>query len=195
MLLVLDLDETLVYATERPLCSAPDFGAGPYHVYRRPHLEPFLRSCAALFDVGFWSSGSAAYVARVVPAILPAGVSPVLAWSGERCVRRFDPDTRKDYHVKDLRKLARAGYDLARVLAVDDTRASWNGTSATRSTSGPGTGTLTTTNWSFSPATCPPSLAWGTSAGWRSAAGRGGCRERLAGRLSPPRPVEPRGRQ
>jgi RNA polymerase II subunit A small phosphatase-like protein len=121
MLLVLDLDETLVYATERPLSRPADFGAGPYHVYRRPHLEPFLRSCVDLFRVAFWSSGSAAYVARVVPAILPAGVSPALAWSAERCVRRFDPDTREDYPVKDLRKLARAGFDLARVLAVDDT--------------------------------------------------------------------------
>src|SRR5262249_13874440 len=49
------------------------------------------------------------------------------------------------------------------------------GITATRSTSGRGAGTPKTTSWSFSPATSPPSTAWRTSAGWRSAGGGGGC--------------------
>jgi RNA polymerase II subunit A small phosphatase-like protein len=121
ILLVLDLDETLVYATERPLARPPDFAAGPYVVYRRPHLGEFLRGCSERFDLAFWSSSSEAYVATVVPAILPAGVEAAFAWSRGRCVRRFDPETREDYFAKDLRKVRRRGFDLRRVLVVDDT--------------------------------------------------------------------------
>jgi RNA polymerase II subunit A small phosphatase-like protein len=121
ILLVLDLDETLVYAGDVSLSRPADFRAGPYHVYRRPHLEAFLSGCSALFDLAVWSSASPACVAAVVPAILPVGVEPVLAWDCRRCVRRLDPDTKEDYFVKDLRKVCRKGFDLGRVLAVDDT--------------------------------------------------------------------------
>jgi RNA polymerase II subunit A small phosphatase-like protein len=120
ILLVLDLDETLVHATEQPLGRPPDFTAGPYSVYRRPHLGEFLRNCSGLFDLAFWSSAGDAYVAAVVSAILPAGVRPVLAWGRSRCVRRLDPETREDYFVKDLGKVRRQGYNLNRILAVDD---------------------------------------------------------------------------
>jgi TFIIF-interacting CTD phosphatase-like protein len=120
ILLVLDLDETLVYATERPLTRPPDLVVGPYSVYRRPHLTEFLRGCSDLYDLAFWSSAGDAYVAAVVSAILPAGVSPVLVWGRSRCVRRFGPETREEYFVKDLRKVRRRGFDLSRVLAVDD---------------------------------------------------------------------------
>jgi RNA polymerase II subunit A small phosphatase-like protein len=121
ILLVLDLDETLVYAAERPFARPPDFADGPYAVYRRPHLGEFLRGCSERFDLAFWSSSGEAHVATVVPAILPAGVEAAFARSRGRCVRRFDPETREDYFVKDLRKVRRRGFDLRRVLVVDDT--------------------------------------------------------------------------
>jgi RNA polymerase II subunit A small phosphatase-like protein len=120
ILLVLDLDETLVYAAEWPLDRPPDFAAGPYSVYCRPHLGEFLRTGSGLYDVAFWSSAGAAYVAAVLSGILPAGVEPVFAWSCGRCVRRLDPETGEDYFIKDLRKVRRLGFDLGRVLAVDD---------------------------------------------------------------------------
>jgi len=44
-LLILDLDETLIFATERPLTREADFRIGPYHVYRRPDLADFLDQC------------------------------------------------------------------------------------------------------------------------------------------------------
>jgi NLI interacting factor-like phosphatase len=46
ILLILDLDETLIYATEEPLQRVPDFIIGPYAVYRRPYLTEFLTSCS-----------------------------------------------------------------------------------------------------------------------------------------------------
>ncbi|MEZ4339254.1 MAG: NIF family HAD-type phosphatase [Sandaracinaceae bacterium] len=44
-LLVLDLDETLVFATERPLSDREaHFRRFGYHVYRRPGLDAFLET-------------------------------------------------------------------------------------------------------------------------------------------------------
>jgi RNA polymerase II subunit A small phosphatase-like protein len=120
ILLVLDLDETLVYATEQPLDWQPDFKAGPYSVYRRPHLEEFFRTCSGLYELAFWSSAGEAYVATLVRGILPAGIEPVFIWGRARCVRCLDPETREYYFVKDLRKVKRRGFGLGRVLAVDD---------------------------------------------------------------------------
>lgn len=121
ILLILDLDETLIYAAEQPLSRSPDLVVGPYSVYRRPHLAEILQSCAADFLVAIWSSASDAYVAAIVPEIFPAGIQPVFVWGRSRCVRRFDPETRDDYFVKDLRKIQRNGFSLDRILAVDDT--------------------------------------------------------------------------
>ena len=42
-------------------------------------------------------------------------------WGRERCTRRIDPEWREEYYVKDLKKIERQGYDLDRVLIVEDT--------------------------------------------------------------------------
>lgn len=44
-LLILDLDGTLIFATERPLTREADFRVGPYPVYGRPGLPDFLDQC------------------------------------------------------------------------------------------------------------------------------------------------------
>lgn len=41
-LLILDLDETLFYATEEKLDREPDFVVGQYFVYKRPFVGLFL---------------------------------------------------------------------------------------------------------------------------------------------------------
>jgi hypothetical protein len=41
ILLILDLDETLIHASEEQLDREADFRVFGYHVYIRPHLEPF----------------------------------------------------------------------------------------------------------------------------------------------------------
>lgn len=121
ILLILDLDETLVYAIEEPLGRTHDFVVGPYFIYRRPYLTEFLTSCSACFDLAVWSAGSDAYVKPTVDRIMPPGVEPVFAWSQGRCVRRYDPERLEEYPVKDLKKVKRLGYRLERVLIADDT--------------------------------------------------------------------------
>lgn len=121
ILLILDLDETLIFAAEADLERPPDFRVGPYSVYRRPHLDEFLRSCWRHYEIAVWSSSGADYLAEVLRRVLPAEMSPIFVWDRERCVRAFDSEQQETCFVKDLKKIKRLGYDLNRVLIVDDT--------------------------------------------------------------------------
>lgn len=121
ILLILDLDETLIYATEEPLGRGHDFVVGPYSVYRRPHLGEFLDSCSACFRLAIWSTASDDYVRAVVGRIMPPGVEPAFAWGRSRCVRSYDHESFEEEFLKDLKKVKRAGYRLGRVLIADDT--------------------------------------------------------------------------
>jgi TFIIF-interacting CTD phosphatase-like protein len=121
LLLILDLDETLIYATEEPLGRSHDFTIGPYSVYRRPFLSEFLTSCSACFRLAVWSSASDDYVHTIVETIMPPGIEIAFVWGRNRCVRRYDPELYEDYFVKDLKKVKRLGYCLDQVLIADDT--------------------------------------------------------------------------
>jgi carboxy-terminal domain RNA polymerase II polypeptide A small phosphatase len=55
-LLVLDLDETLVHATESPLAFEPQHEVPPYFLYRRPGLREFLLHVSGLFRLAVWTS-------------------------------------------------------------------------------------------------------------------------------------------
>ena len=119
-LLILDLDETLVYATEIQRESAHDFVVGPYFVYRRPHLKSFLLGVARYYRLAAWSSSSFLYFHSVVDRVLPPTVALEFRWSRNRCVRHFDHEQQQEIWLKDLRKVKRVGYDLKRILIVDD---------------------------------------------------------------------------
>lgn len=122
-LLILDVDETLIYAAEIPLDRKADFILGRYHVYRRPQLDTFLRACQTKFQIAFWSSSTSDYLAGILHRILTDDLQPDFVWGRERCVRRYDPELQEECFVKDLQKVRRLGYELARVLIVDDTPA------------------------------------------------------------------------
>ena len=120
-LLILDLDETLIFATETHLSIPTDFKAGPYHVYRRPHLEKFLSFVCGHFEIAVWTSSSQAYAENVVANIFPKDFPLSFVWDRRRCTSVFDPVTWGHVYVKDLRKVKRRGYRLESVIMVDDT--------------------------------------------------------------------------
>ncbi len=131
LLLILDLDETLIHASEERLAREADFRVFDYHVYRRPHLEPFLRRCAEDFRLAVWSSASDDYVAEVVKRIFPPELTLEFVWGRSRCTLALDsarvqeegfmdPSSHFSY-AKKLHKLKRRGYRLERMLIVDDT--------------------------------------------------------------------------
>ncbi|TMJ17231.1 MAG: phosphoprotein phosphatase [Alphaproteobacteria bacterium] len=130
ILLILDLDETLIYATETRLERDPDFTVYDYHVYRRPWLDEFLAGCDRQFDLAVWSSASDLYVKAVVAHIFPDPSRLHFVWGRSRATLRrmsqgedghmFDPWDHTHY-LTPLSKVRRAGWPLERVLIVDDT--------------------------------------------------------------------------
>lgn len=120
-LLIIDLDETLVFASERPLSHAPDHLVGPYFVYRRPYLQEFLTDVAQYFDLAVWSSSSIDYAQAISHSIFPSHLNLRFVWGRDRCVQRYDGEMQSIYYVKDLKKVERHGYDRNRILIVDDT--------------------------------------------------------------------------
>lgn len=119
MLLILDIDETLLHATEVPLDRSADVTIGQYHVYLRPGLAAFLAYALRVFEVGIWSSAGDDYVHDVVSAIFDDTSSLAFVWGRSRNVARMD-DGVVSHHVKDLKKVTRMGYDRNKILVVDD---------------------------------------------------------------------------
>jgi RNA polymerase II subunit A small phosphatase-like protein len=120
-LLILDIDETLVFATEHPLPSMnPDFRAGQYAVYRRPFVSEFLSQVSGWYELAVWSSASGSYVFEIVKNLFGDIERLKFIWSAERCTRRYDAETQEHFFTKDLGKVRRLGYSLDQMLIIDD---------------------------------------------------------------------------
>lgn len=119
-LLILDLDETLVFSTEEAPPRTPDFTTGPFAVCVRPFARQFVSEAAADFDLAVWTSSSSAYALPIVHQVFPEPAVLKFVWCSGRCTRRFNHEWREHYWLKDLRKVKRLGFAIERVLIVDD---------------------------------------------------------------------------
>ena len=126
-LLILDIDETLIFASETP-CSRPhDFIVGDkYFVYKRPFVEQFLAWSFQNFDVAVWTSATDDYAAEIVANVFPqSDLDLLFLWSRERCTPSLDSESRETLLEKKLTKLRRRGHKLESVIVVDDTPQMW----------------------------------------------------------------------
>lgn len=119
-LLVLDLDETLIYGTEVELDRPADFVVGPFKIYRRPYLDEFLSTVFQLYAVAVWSSATLDYASEIAHRIRPDGVTWQFVWGRERCVQRMHCETYEIVFLKDIKKIKRLGWLPRHVLMVDD---------------------------------------------------------------------------
>ena len=120
-LLILDLDETLLYGSEQPLNREPDFVAGPYSIYKRPGVEAFLQEMSSIFELAVWTASTPSYAKEVVPEIVPASINLSFVWARDRCTLSFDRNTHSHEWMKNLGKVKRRGYNLENVVMLDDT--------------------------------------------------------------------------
>jgi len=131
ILLILDVDETLIFATDTALNRKADFVVFDYHIYKRPYLEEFLEAIKDDFLLAIWSSASDDYVEEIARQIIPNEIELEFVWGRSRCTYRrnfqideygyYNDDFRKHYHyIKPLKKVKRKGFKLERILIVDD---------------------------------------------------------------------------
>lgn len=120
-LLILDLDETLLYATEQSLGRESDFLFAQYHVYLRPHLSQFLAFCSENFRLAVWTSSSEDYAQCVVEHVFGTRYPLEFVWARSRCTCRFDANFMDYEWHKNLDKIRRKGQDLSQVIMLDDT--------------------------------------------------------------------------
>lgn len=131
ILLILDLDETLIYATDKVLDQKADFEVFEYKVYKRPFLDCFFTAIKEDFLIAIWSSAGEEYIQEIVKRIIPKEITLEFVWGRNRCTYRrdlrinesgyYDDDLNDHYHYsKPLKKLKKRGYQLEKILIVDD---------------------------------------------------------------------------
>jgi RNA polymerase II subunit A small phosphatase-like protein len=131
LLLILDIDETLIHATKKELNQKVDFKVFDYNVYKRPFLDDFLNEVKDDFLLAIWSSASDDYVEEITKQIIPEEIKLEFVWGRSRCTYRrniqrdeygyYNDDFNNHYHyIKPLKKVRRKGYRLNRILIVDD---------------------------------------------------------------------------
>jgi len=124
-LLILDLDETLIYSTEKSLERGCDFTVEQYFVYKRPFIEEFLAFCFANFDVGVWTTSTADYASAIVSRVTTGDQTLQFLWSRDRCTWAFDEATHERILVKKLDKLKKRGHRPESIIVIDDTASAW----------------------------------------------------------------------
>jgi len=120
ILLVLDLDETLVYSTKSRLSESEDFIVADYFVYKRPGLEDFLKYIEQNFWVAIWTSSTEEYAEEVIKNILPQNYPLRFIYGRTKCTITFLYELNEYILAKNLSKLRRKNYSLEKILIVDD---------------------------------------------------------------------------
>lgn len=133
LLIVLDLDETLIHSSDHKLVDLQYIGlftqySFVYFVYKRPYVDDLLDFCFEHFDVGVWTAGSKEYANLIIP-LLFGKRKPVFVFSEDRCtIKYYSSSCRNEFSkiseisIKKLKKIwQKRYYQKDFTLVVDDT--------------------------------------------------------------------------
>lgn len=129
-LLILDLDETLLYGTKSALEYSADFNVGAYFIYLRPHCLEFLSTMSKHYKLAIWSSAGQLYVQEISEYFKKLNFSFEFIWSRTRATYRrskfsehnyLNSEATHQFYVKRLSKVKKLGFSIERILIVDDT--------------------------------------------------------------------------
>lgn len=131
ILVILDIDETLVYSTKTKLDIDHDFKLGDYFVYKRPYLDDFIDFVFHNFSLAIWSSATDDYV-REITEKLGLEDKAVFCWArskatfksqflGDLIDEEIIESDDHQYYIKRLKKVKKLGFHLNKILIIDDT--------------------------------------------------------------------------
>lgn len=122
MVLVLDLDETLINTAGRVSPSTPKdrtYMVMGYHGTIRPYAKEFLEWAREFFsDIYVWTAANEEYAQEIKKILFPDW-QPKALWSRDLCV--IDKLEGRDIYTKPLKKMAnQLGSDLSSMIIIDD---------------------------------------------------------------------------
>ena len=131
LLLIFDLDETLIHATKNTLNQKVDFKIGEYNIYKRPNVDDFLQKCFENYRVAIWSSADDEYVKETVKQLIPEYHKLEFIWTRLNCsvkvvkkpiLEGFDYGGFYKEHqwIKPLRRIKQKGIGLKSMLIIDN---------------------------------------------------------------------------
>ena len=132
ILVILDIDETLLYATKEPLDIDHNFKISDYFVYMRPHFDEFIKFVDQNFQFAIWSSASDSYVKEITEKLTLTDKA-AFSWARSKATLKkpstFDKDGNLnvdsiDHHffIKRLKKVKKQlGFEMEKILIIDDT--------------------------------------------------------------------------
>lgn len=128
-LLVLDIDNTLICASNKELKNSGDYGVysfggkDNYRIYKRPYVDQFLTYGFNNFTVGIWSSASMQHIQNALDCLKVHESNFEFIYDNTKCTNTYSNDGSGAYLVtKKFHKLKKKGYNLERVLGVDDNK-------------------------------------------------------------------------
>ncbi|MCU0390691.1 MAG: HAD family hydrolase [Thermoflexibacter sp.] len=122
-LLILDIDQTIVHASQSKFLEREaDFFIphpfGDFLYYKRPYLDEFLSQVKDWFCLALWSSSDKYYVQQVKEHIF-SDIPIEFAWDRSKCT--YVKKNGIGIYEKPLQKLGKLHWSLSEVLIIDDT--------------------------------------------------------------------------
>lgn len=121
LLVILDLDETLIHTTTAPLNNQmAHLKMANYWLYERPYVRDFISFCLSHFRVAVWTSSNEPYAHAVITHLFEQPEQLEFIWARQRCTVRMDHQRWEPFYVKNLKKVKALGERLERIIMLDD---------------------------------------------------------------------------
>lgn len=123
-ILVLDIDNTLIYACHHEIkdadCGVYSIGKDVYRIYKRPNVDCFLEYVFENFNVAIWSSAWMEHIENVIDYLKIDKQKLLFIYDSKKCTQHYSNQDDTIYILKKFHKLKRKGYDLTQIIGVDD---------------------------------------------------------------------------
>ncbi|CAN0863598.1 Uncharacterized FCP1 homology domain-containing protein C1271.03c [Linum grandiflorum] len=110
----------------------PDSSSGTFNVYKRPHVEDFIKFCLERFQVGIWSSSKEENMDDALACLIGHDLQQKLlfAWDQDECTRtsfqcldnKFKPIFLKELHdvfESEMLKSAKQSYSASNTILIE----------------------------------------------------------------------------
>jgi TFIIF-interacting CTD phosphatase-like protein len=116
----LDLDETLIHTSETKKLETFIAKVNSDYLHQRPHLENFLDEVQEFYSLSLWSTAFEDYIFDIIQNSILKNYKFEFIYSRKECTERIDRKLEKIIYFKNISNLIQYGYDLNRILIVDD---------------------------------------------------------------------------